>query len=304
MTNQTDLLREVAYDFWRTHFYEGEAFSALLALKNGITPETLLNDLDELTRNPTLRILPNDWRPLLEIVRDLNDALAQLRQSWAKEEKKLRALFAEGAWARHNHGKPEKILPLLDNLARCLSARGGTAGQLESIASFARRTIEDRVRKGFSTPQSSLFDGCDRFLDLEQDFNLAVRAEFFGWARTQLAERKLKRNVFSYDDLLTQLDAALAGTGGKELARSIREKYQAALIDEFQDTDPVQYPISPASMAGATRWSRSSAIRNRQSTPSAARTFSPTCRRQQRPRRRGNSRSPPTGARRRHSLGQ
>jgi exodeoxyribonuclease V beta subunit len=243
VTNQTDLLREVAYDFWRSHFYGGEIYSALLALKNGITPESLVTDLDELTRNPTLQFLPNEWRPLPEIVRDLNDTLIQLRQSWAKEEKKLRALFADGAWALHNHGKPEKMLPLLDTLARCLGERGGTADQLECIASFARRTIEVRVRKGFSAPPFSVFDGCDRLLDLEQDFQVAVRAEFFTWARTQVAERKLARNVFSYDDLLTQLDAALAAPAGKELAKTIREKYQAALIDEFQDTDPVQYSI-------------------------------------------------------------
>ncbi len=33
------------------------------------------------------------------------------------------------------------------------------------------------------------------------------------------------------------------GPGGAELAESIRAKYHAALIDEFQDTDPVQYSI-------------------------------------------------------------
>ena len=34
-----------------------------------------------------------------------------------------------------------------------------------------------------------------------------------------------------------------AAPGGADLAKSIREKYHAALVDEFQDTDPVQYSI-------------------------------------------------------------
>ncbi|MEP6955615.1 MAG: 3'-5' exonuclease, partial [Chthoniobacterales bacterium] len=71
----------------------------------------------------------------------------------------------------------------------------------------------------------------------------ALRAEFFDYARAQLRERKLARNLLSYEDLLTRLHEALFGPGGEELALSIRERYHAALIDEFQDTDPIQYGI-------------------------------------------------------------
>ena len=58
MTNQVDLLREIVDDFWRIHFYEGERFATLLALKNKITPDKLIRELEELTRNPTLRDSP------------------------------------------------------------------------------------------------------------------------------------------------------------------------------------------------------------------------------------------------------
>ncbi len=36
---------------------------------------------------------------------------------------------------------------------------------------------------------------------------------------------------------------ALEGEGGLALAASLRRRYKAALIDEFQDTDPLQYAI-------------------------------------------------------------
>src|SRR4030095_6694982 len=45
------------------------------------------------------------------------------------------------------------------------------------------------------------------------------------------------------EDLLTRLDEALHGGGSPALAKSIRERYRVALVDEFQDTDPVQYSI-------------------------------------------------------------
>jgi exodeoxyribonuclease V beta subunit len=53
----------------------------------------------------------------------------------------------------------------------------------------------------------------------------------------------MERNVQTFDDLLLKLQAALKGRGGGDLAKAIRRKYRAALIDEFQDTDPVQYAI-------------------------------------------------------------
>ena len=47
----------------------------------------------------------------------------------------------------------------------------------------------------------------------------------------------------AYDDLLIELDDALAGAGGKRLAAQIRREFPCALIDEYQDTDPVQARI-------------------------------------------------------------
>ncbi|HEY2801674.1 MAG TPA: exodeoxyribonuclease V subunit beta [Chthoniobacterales bacterium] len=242
VTNQSDLLREIVHDFWRTHFYEGDRFTVLLALKNKITPDKLSADLEELIRHPTLRVLPEKTRSLGALGRDLSSTLAELRRSWAKEEKKLRELFTNAAWAKNNSAKPEKMLPLLQALGDCLR-EGGTVEQLACLESFATTKIRKDVRAGREEPQSPVFNLCDRLLELESEFRVALQAEFFSYARTQLQERKLLRNVLSYDDLLTRLDAALAASGGDELAKSIREKYQAALIDEFQDTDPVQYSI-------------------------------------------------------------
>ena len=99
VTNQSDLLREIVEDFWRIHFYEGDRFATLLALKNRITPEKLTEHLDELIRHPTLRVLPEGLRSLDEIGRDSAPRSHEVRRSWALDEEKIRALFADGSWA-------------------------------------------------------------------------------------------------------------------------------------------------------------------------------------------------------------
>ncbi len=243
VTNQAELLREVAHDFWRMHFYGGEKFTALLALKNKLTPEKLLKDLEEVTRNPELRILPNEWKPLPEIAREVAEAVRELRAAWNQEESRVRQLFTDNAWAKGTHSKAEQMARMLDNLGSCLSEGGGSAEQLTCLDKLARRAVHAGTRVRFEKHESPVFVLCERLLDLEKEWSIALQAEFFSWARTALRERKSARNVFSFDDLLTRLDAALTGPGGAELAQSIRTKYQAALIDEFQDTDPVQYSI-------------------------------------------------------------
>ena len=64
-----------------------------------------------------------------------------------------------------------------------------------------------------------------------------------GWLRVELAQRKQALNLRSYDDLLLDMYLALEGSGGERLAVALRERYHAALIDEFQDTDPLQWRI-------------------------------------------------------------
>jgi exodeoxyribonuclease V beta subunit len=60
-------------------------------------------------------------------------------------------------------------------------------------------------------------------------------------ARKELELRKRRTAVMTYDDLLTRLDDALKA--GPAAAARLRERYRVVLVDEFQDTDPVQWDI-------------------------------------------------------------
>jgi exodeoxyribonuclease V beta subunit len=57
--------------------------------------------------------------------------------------------------------------------------------------------------------------------------------------------RRHRRAVgtLSYDEILTQVRDALHGPEGPRIAAALRRRFQVALIDEFQDTDPVQWDI-------------------------------------------------------------
>ncbi|MHB8689678.1 MAG: UvrD-helicase domain-containing protein [Solirubrobacteraceae bacterium] len=62
-------------------------------------------------------------------------------------------------------------------------------------------------------------------------------------ARDEFERRKRASAVMTFDDLLTRLNAALEGPGGDVTAARLRQRYDVVLVDEFQDTDPVQWEI-------------------------------------------------------------
>jgi exodeoxyribonuclease V beta subunit len=66
------------------------------------------------------------------------------------------------------------------------------------------------------------------------------------WVARRLAQEQQRRAQLGFDDLLTRLAAALDGANGERLAQRMRAQFPVALIDEFQDTDPVQYRIFDA----------------------------------------------------------
>ncbi|MFT4265116.1 MAG: UvrD-helicase domain-containing protein [Nocardioides sp.] len=80
-----------------------------------------------------------------------------------------------------------------------------------------------------------------------------ARVAFATEVRAELERRKRRLGVLSYDDLLSRLADALAdGSGGEPPARlRMRERWRIVLVDEFQDTDPVQWQVLERAFAGA-----------------------------------------------------
>ncbi|MFF2549892.1 UvrD-helicase domain-containing protein [Nocardia sp. NPDC058058] len=79
------------------------------------------------------------------------------------------------------------------------------------------------------------------------------RVAFAAAARAETARRKQLSGLRDFDDLLVLLHDVLADTEhGPRACQRIRNRFRVALVDEFQDTDPLQWDILRRAFHGHT----------------------------------------------------
>ncbi|WP_347354437.1 UvrD-helicase domain-containing protein [Intrasporangium sp.] len=71
---------------------------------------------------------------------------------------------------------------------------------------------------------------------------IGERLRFVSGIRAEVRKRKRRAALLGYDDLLTELADALEDEGAPA-RRRMRDRWRVVLVDEFQDTDPVQWQV-------------------------------------------------------------
>lgn len=99
-----------------------------------------------------------------------------------------------------------------------------TSGQLLSYVSYSRNTLKDA--KWYLSNQTDLDEK-------QQQICLAIFSEY--------QKKKEERGYLDYDDLLIKFDEALVLK--PELRRDICNLFDEVLVDEMQDTNPIQFNI-------------------------------------------------------------
>lgn len=77
----------------------------------------------------------------------------------------------------------------------------------------------------------------------------AVRVDFAKTVLAELDTRKRRLGVLSYDDLLIRLAEALA-TDDSPARMRMHKRWPIVMVDEFQDTDPVQWQVIDRAFSG------------------------------------------------------
>ena len=216
------------------------------------SPDSLLKLAQGHAVHPDVLILPEMAPPdrdlLQRLTADLNGELVRLKGLWQSSRESVAERLCHPALKASMYGE-SRVMAWIAEMDRYLSDRPSYR-LCDGFDRFTAGRIASAVKKDQEPPEHPVFEICTAIMDLagrlktELDRTLLfLKTELLRKMQTELPERKQKRNVLSFDDLLLRLRQALLKPEGEALASVIRKKYRAALIDEFQDTDPVQYAI-------------------------------------------------------------
>ena len=118
-------------------------------------------------------------------------------------------------------------------------------GQREAPLLDYRHALE-LAREVVNNPSTQL-----RPLDPDPDTRAAERVDFAKAVLAELEIRKRRLRIVGYDDLLSRLAGALEGDDSPARLRMSR-RWPIVMVDEFQDTDPVQWKVLERAFSGVS----------------------------------------------------
>ncbi|WP_406603450.1 UvrD-helicase domain-containing protein [Nocardia aurantia] len=123
------------------------------------------------------------------------------------------------------------VATVADDLYLSRYARGGAPFPMKEAYTLARAAVQDRHARLAPGPEIG-------------DHPAADRVGFAAAVRTEVERRKRLSGLRDFDDLLVLLHEVLSDPAhGERACRRIRDRYRVVLVDEFQDTDPLQWDI-------------------------------------------------------------
>ena len=252
-----EILQEIADDFWRQRFYQGSPLFVKYLLGQSYTPERLLSEIIRAIGRPYLTVLAPPTP--LDLAGDedrYQEAHSRCRAIWQQDQDQINIVLSraiEDGILKQNIYKPSSLPIWITSLNRFFLPGHpdllpeGMAGVLDK---FTQGRLSASVKKGKTVPEHPFFAAAEIMKNSHEIlfagygiFLINLKAQLLDFCRQELPRRKRREQIQSYDDLLLNLDAALQRPSGEALAKMISNRFQAALIDEFQDTDPVQYRI-------------------------------------------------------------
>ena len=258
--DQRDLLTEVVRDHWRAYFTPLPLSAAARVKTWWADPAALFKQVDRL--RAWSDHLPAG-RPPTEALQAADDqaaqALRELQRPWAGPTGWAVALaeLLEQAVAAKSvslHHKRKQWMAEIRRWAHAALEDGAADGPGLTKDAWARLSPDSlaELARGDVPAGWLSHPGWQALADLRPALARLPDARFdmlchavHDVARRFEAEQQRRAQV-GFDALLMRLDSALQGPGGPRLAERIRRQFPVALIDEFQDTDALQYRIFDA----------------------------------------------------------
>lgn len=253
IVNESDLLIKAVQDVWRSCVYPLKGESLSLILNQWHSPDTLLKDTRSLLYKEVEFHLGSDFSEdsadFEKVSAQYGSAVSELKSQWdqvsqtlitdIKSNKDLNGTFSKGLGTK------------VKNLELFFSGQKVKDEDLDkALNSFTQQGLKKSVKKNGEPVQHSISDYFQNVADYLQPYLKAKTLEVRKWRISFIAQIKQRlqflkdqKQVVATDDLLSKLNAGLSHHEDALLADPIRRVFPVAMVDEFQDTDAIQYQV-------------------------------------------------------------
>lgn len=254
VNDDSDFVFEAVDDYWRRLVSRAEESETERIWLNILREEGYLPD------NLTTMVSAGVGKPYLELTADqpagddrdndlkeLSRLFGEMAHIWPDSRNEIQRLLLSDAM-NGNRYRETSVPGWIAELDRWLDGNTPSLNYFNRFDRFSIRFIrENGVKKGKEAPDHPFFHLVDQYIEQSERVRSwlpAFKKDLLNYVRRAASEQKLSRGVLGFDDLLVLLNRALNRKGsGPKLAGYLRNKFPTALVDEFQDTDPIQYDI-------------------------------------------------------------
>lgn len=252
-TDSEGIKQRCTDDYWRKQLYPRTALQVALLTSAYHTPETLLDSIAYVPLSA--KVIPDagDLDALLQIIEQLiNQAQSQftpiyqiLTNAFAEGNFKTRYLetFAEQAkklqqWLNgQSVSLPEaKVLNLFSDQSINAALNG---------AKFRKTKLQSNGERKIAYIKTLVLDNAvfNELATAIKKLALHFRLGLVNYLRKNVNAYLQQQNQLTFDELISRLSTALANDKRRLLIRTLQQRFKVALIDEFQDTDNMQWTI-------------------------------------------------------------
>jgi exodeoxyribonuclease V beta subunit len=261
--DHTPILLEVVEDFWRRSICS-QPPEFLRFAQAGLGAPSDLARLVQTAVTAGFAVTPQVDAPCLrtETLQAVKERIEDLKTLWKAGRDDVQRMLLEaplnaksfGSLQTGNDGPSGRRAQIVQGLADALDGYlAQNAAPFPPVAAVAKLAASNLARATLSRrqpPMHAVFEACEALHQSGQALAeqmtghlIYLKSHLLKVATVELERRKRRMGVLSFDDLLRQVARALDGRSGNELAGLVRQRFRAALVDEFQDTDDLQYAV-------------------------------------------------------------
>ncbi|MEX0823091.1 MAG: exodeoxyribonuclease V subunit beta [Balneolaceae bacterium] len=256
-TQSDELLAQATEDFWREFIAEnsgtkcGRYYIGKLQSIAESPAELRGNEgIGLLFNKPYAKIEGDRIENPIEVIEYLLSIRENMISLWDDEKNKIKKELIHSDLKGFTEKNVKSRMRKMDEFLSDSQFSNDSFDQLKYFTSEFHSNLDNLKKGKTKIPEHPYFVLCSQYktaIEKCDSLKTTLIYDAFQDIKKRREALSIQSGLLTYDDLLTKLLNALSVQDrGKQLASKLLQRYPYALVDEFQDTDPVQYSIFDA----------------------------------------------------------